>query len=72
MVLHIEDTDFITSEERCRKAIELTLNEFKIKLDESPMQLGYLNLVAKTKATIYKFYGNAVESLVEVSMLMKF
>ncbi|MGP1921950.1 MAG: glutamate--tRNA ligase [Candidatus Hodgkinia cicadicola] len=64
MVLRIEDTDFITSEERCRKAIELTLNEFKIKLDESPMQLGYFGPYCQSERDhIYKFYGNAVESL---------
>ncbi|MGP1922134.1 MAG: glutamate--tRNA ligase [Candidatus Hodgkinia cicadicola] len=64
MVLRIEDTDFITSEERYLTAMELTLNEFKIKLDESPMQLGYFGPYCQSERNhIYKFYGNAVESL---------
>ncbi|MGP1918314.1 MAG: glutamate--tRNA ligase [Candidatus Hodgkinia cicadicola] len=63
MILRVEDTDRSRSLDYCRRTIELTLNEFKIKPNESPMRLGYFGPYCQsTRDHIYKFYGNAIES----------
>ncbi|MGP1926956.1 MAG: glutamate--tRNA ligase [Candidatus Hodgkinia cicadicola] len=64
LVLRIEDTDFVTSEEHCLTAIELTLNEFKLNPNESPIKIGYFGPYRQSERNhIYKFYGNALKSL---------
>ncbi len=64
MVLRIEDTDRSRSEGHYQTAIELTLNEFEIKPNESPRRLSYFGPYCQSERNhIYKFYGNAIESL---------
>ncbi|MGP1917005.1 MAG: glutamate--tRNA ligase [Candidatus Hodgkinia cicadicola] len=64
MVLRLEDTDFVKSESHYLAAIELTLNSFKIKSNESPMLLSYFGPYRQSERNhVYKFYGNILKSL---------
>ncbi|MGP1911431.1 MAG: glutamate--tRNA ligase family protein [Candidatus Hodgkinia cicadicola] len=64
MVLRLENTDFVNSESHYLTAIELTLNEFKIKSNESPMLLSYFGPYCQSERNhMYKFYGNILKSL---------
>ncbi|MGP1922365.1 MAG: glutamate--tRNA ligase family protein [Candidatus Hodgkinia cicadicola] len=64
MVLRLEDTDFVNSESHYLTAIELTLNSFKIKSNESPISLSYFGPYRQSERNhMYKFYGNILKSL---------
>lgn len=63
LTLRVEDTDQFNSSKYFRRAMELTLNEFKIKPNESPMRLGYFGPYCQSERNhIYKFYGHAIKS----------